>query len=272
MIQLDLHIHPSPWRNGQEAFRSFAREALRNGINILGFSEHGPAIDPHPRYRGIEERELEVYVDQILKIKDEFKGEMQIFCGLELDYYPGCEEHYAEIRHAYTFDYFLVSVHIIDDWQLDTPHSLKQSIYKHKTEQELYRIYYGRITDAINSNIFDIIAHLDYIRRSLPHPPGKPPEFSNDIFLEVVEKIAAGNIAVEINSRGLEIEGMREIYPTSTLLNYLIRSGTRFTLGSDAHEESRIGSNLKKVRSQLRLRGQNSITYFKGHQPLEVEI
>lgn len=272
MIITDLHTHPTPWKNGQGAFRSFARAAIARGVDILGFSEHGPPCDPDPRYRGLGYGEIEDYVREVEKVKDEFKEYIQIFCGLELDYQPQLLEGYRKLSDEFPFDYFLASVHIIDDWYLDTQESLKRSVHREKSEEELYRLYFGQISEAVRSGQFDCLAHLDYLRRSLPHPPGNPPNFSREIYEETAAEITAMDIAVEINTRGLSLENIGEVYPTRPLLKCLARAGVRFTMGSDAHEENRVGEGLKEARMLLREEGQRALTYFKRHQVLELEL
>jgi histidinol-phosphatase (PHP family) len=266
MITADIHVHPSPWRKGPGAFRSFARAAIQRNVDILGFSEHSPPIDPDPRYRGLDEKEIETYVVEVLKLKDELKGQIQIICGLELDYHPDYLHRYEKIGADFPLDYFLGSVHIIDDWHLDTPETISNSVHRHKTNEQMYRLFYDYVTQAASTRLFDGLAHLDYIRRSLPHPPGQPPEYTGEIFEEIAAVIATNGLTVEINTRGLSIETMQEIYPTEPLLNRLCRAGVSFTLGSDAHDEDRVGEGLKEAALLLRLKGQGSVAYFKGRE------
>lgn len=272
MIYADLHVHPSPWRFGQSAYRSFARTAIARGVDILGFAEHGPPCDPDPRYCGLDEKEIESYISSVETTKSELGGQIQIFCGLELDYHPPFLDLYRRLKAEYPFDYFLASVHIIDDWHLDTPDSLSASVHRHKTEEDLYRLYYSTVMEAAQTDLFDGFAHLDYIRRSLPHLPGEPPAFSREIFEEAAYQLAAKDVAVEINTRGLSIRAIQEVYPTRPLLKTLARTGVRFMAGSDAHEVDRLGDGFNVVRHILAEEGRGHTTYFKGKQPFEAEI
>lgn len=272
MIVTDLHVHPTPWRHGQGAFHSFAEAAVRRGVDILGFAEHGPPPDPDPRFRGLEESEIAQYVQQVEEIKQELKGQIQVFCGLELDYQPEKLKLHDEIKKNYPLDYFLVSVHIIDDWYVDDPESVASSMHGQKELSELYHLYYQRVLEAGQTGLFEGFAHLDYVRRSLPHPPGNPPDFTRDLFPSVAEEISRMGVAVEINTRGLTRERMREVHPTRSLLKQLVRSGARFIMGSDAHELERIGEGLKEARNILTAEGVDSVCYFKKGQILEVEI
>ncbi len=170
MILVDLHLHPSAWENQTIVFHEFITAALSRQISILGFSEHGPPLRPEPKYIGLQESQLESYVKTITDLKATYCGAIQIFCGLELDYHPDRLALYQSIKSAYPFDYFLGSVHVIEDWHLDDPTSLAQSQFRHWSLPDLYQLYYKQIVAAAQSGIFSGLAHVDYLRRCLPHP------------------------------------------------------------------------------------------------------
>ena len=272
MILMDLHVHPTPWENGAQGYRTYIESALQNEVSLLGFAEHGPACHPHPKYRGLEPPEIETYVMEIQKLKEEYRSEIQIFCGLELDYFPAKLSYYQELKASYPFDYFLASVHLIDDWHVDDPDSLPMSKHRNADPPTLYWLYYREIVAAADTGLFQALSHLDYIRRSLPHPPGQPPDFARDIFAETATEIAARGIAVEINTRGMFIPSSPEFHPTMPFLQQLIRAGARFTLGSDAHEANRIGDALPQARNLLRNLEVEDLCYFSNGETLRVEI
>jgi histidinol-phosphatase (PHP family) len=197
---------------------------------------------------------------------------IQIFCGLELEFHPILLEQNRKIRENYPLDYCHGSIHVIDDWHLETPGSFESSKHRHKSIEEAYQLYFDNIKKAVNTGLFDSLAHLDYYRRSLLHPPGAPPETCLEIFDDVAEFIAKKNVPVEINTRGRTVDTLQEFHPTRPLLVRLIRSGTNFCLGSDAHEEGRIGEGLREATIHLSRLGVTSLTYFKSHQKLHIPI
>jgi len=272
MILMDLHVHPTPWENGGQGFHAYVESATRNQVSILGFAEHGPACHPHPKYRGLEPPEIEAYVLEVQKLKDEFSGQIQIFCGLELDYMPAKLEYYQDLKQNHPFDYFLASVHLVDDWHVDDPESLPKSKHRNADPPTLYWLFYQQVMAAADTGLFQALSHIDYIRRSLPHPPGQPPEFAHDLFAEVANEISASGIAVEVNTRGMFIPSSAEFHPTAPLLQQLIRAGARFTLGSDAHEANRVGDALAQAHSLLRNLGVESLCYFRKWETLQAEI
>jgi histidinol-phosphatase (PHP family) len=272
MIHTDLHVHPTPWKFGHNTYRTFAEAAYTRGVDVLGFAEHGPPCDPDPRYRGLEEGEMESYFRSVETVKQEFSEKLQIFCGLEMDFQPGLLEQLRNLREQYPFDYCLASVHIIDDWHLDTPGSLSLSQHRNKSEEELYRLYYSRIEEAAQSGLFEGFAHLDYIRRSLPHSSGNPPDYALTIFEGVAAQITARGLTVEINTRGLTVDSMREVYPTLPFLRILARAGVSITAGSDAHEANRIGEGFGAVRQALWDIGLSESTYFIKGKPLKAGL
>ncbi|TKJ41575.1 hypothetical protein CEE37_03140 [candidate division LCP-89 bacterium B3_LCP] len=272
MIISDLHVHPSPWKFGEGTYRQFVKAALDRNVAILGFSEHGPEIGSDQCYRGLKLNEIGDYVESVLKLKEEFSGLIQIFCGLELSYHPDLFDSYMKLQTEFPFDYFLVSLHTIDDWHVDNPDSLSPSIHGKKTEKELYRLYYGKIIDAARCGLFDGFAHIDYLRRSLPHPPGEPPEYALEIYDEVAGEISRSNMTVEVNTRGFSIESMKEMYPTLPFVKKLVHAGVKFTTGSDAHEVGRVGDGLAKVRQLVAVNGIRATHYFKNREVLGLAL
>jgi len=263
MIRLDLHIHPSPWRYGPGAFHSFVQAAIDNEVDILGFCEHGPPIVSDSRYRGLHEQEIEDYINRVRQAKEEYTGQIQILCGLELDYHPDALDRYNWMRRELPFDYLMGSLHVIDDWQIDTIDSSERSIHRDKSTEELHRLYYETLGEAIQTGLFDVIGHVDYIRRSLPHLPESPPEFALELFDKLAGIMARKQVAAEVNTRGWRIERMEEIHPTKPLLKALIRAGVDFTFGSDAHEGREIGSGINEAKRLLYLEGIKEVVYFR---------
>ncbi|MFH1862090.1 MAG: hypothetical protein ABH878_04680, partial [bacterium] len=148
----------------------------------------------------------------------------------------------------------------------------QKSIHRHKSERELYEMYYGQIVDAVNSGVFEGLVHLDYVRRSLPYPNGQPPEFAHDIFEQVAGEIARHNVVVEINTRGRVVPQVREVYPTKALFRYLYRANVDFTVGSDAHEVGRVGDGFNEARKLLQEAGVASLCYFKRYEVLRIDL
>ena len=96
MQNFNLHTH-SIYSDGKSQPREIVEEAVRQGLTTLGFSEHSPL--PFDNDFSVKEADMPCYVAEIAQLKAEFKGKIDIYCGLEADYLTGVyEDTLTEIR------------------------------------------------------------------------------------------------------------------------------------------------------------------------------
>ena len=89
MQNFNLHTH-SIYSDGKSQPREIVEEAVRQGLTTLGFSEHSPL--PFDNDFSVKEADMPCYVAEIAQLKAEFKGKIDIYCGLEADYLTGVSE------------------------------------------------------------------------------------------------------------------------------------------------------------------------------------
>ena len=86
------NYHTHTWRchhaSGTE--KEYVETAIKGGLKILGFSDHTPypfpeGVDTHAKM-GMDE--LEGYVDTVLGLREEYKDDIEIHLGLEVEYLP----------------------------------------------------------------------------------------------------------------------------------------------------------------------------------------
>ena len=79
------NYHTHTWRcmhaSGTE--REYVEKAIEGGLKILGFSDHTPMPYSGGYVSNVKMRpdQLEDYVDTILKLKDEYKDDIEIHIG-----------------------------------------------------------------------------------------------------------------------------------------------------------------------------------------------
>ena len=87
------NYHTHTWRcnhaSGTE--RQYVDNALKAGLRILGFADHAPYIFPNGYYSHFRMKlsQLQDYGDTVLKLREDYAGQIQIPLGLEIEYYPG---------------------------------------------------------------------------------------------------------------------------------------------------------------------------------------
>ena len=102
------NYHTHTWRclraSGTE--REYVENAIRGGLRILGFSDHTPMPYPDGYVSNVKmlPDQLEDYVDTVLKLKQEYRNDIEIRLGLEVEYYPALFEALLELVRPYPME------------------------------------------------------------------------------------------------------------------------------------------------------------------------
>ena len=80
----NLHIH-STWSDGKNTPRELIEEAIAKGFDSIGFSEHSSMYFRHISQQ-LYISDMEPYKQEIRRLKAEYKGKIDVFCGLEFEY------------------------------------------------------------------------------------------------------------------------------------------------------------------------------------------
>ncbi len=248
MYLVDYHTHP--YGHGEGNFSSsyleeFIKNAKKRGINELGFSDHDQYLE-------------EIEWKQLIAIKENTSFKIKL--GLEFDFFPGIDNKLEKVIKDYPLDYSIVSVHFIDNWGFDNP--TEKEGYQEKDVDMLYEKYYNLIQQAVSSNLFDIVGHLDLIKVFNFFPQKK--EIINFV-RPVLQQIKKNGLVVEINTNGIN-KPVGEMYPSLEIIKIMEQMQIPITLGSDAHLPERTGENLKKAVQIAFKIGYRYIVSFSNHK------
>ena len=99
-VKSNVHTH-TVFCDGRDTPREMAEEALRRGFCSLGFSSHSPI--PYESSWGM--RDEQGYLQEIASLKEEYRGRLEIACGIEWDLDSAIDPG--------RYDYTISSVHQI---------------------------------------------------------------------------------------------------------------------------------------------------------------
>jgi len=251
---MDYHIHTKDSLDAKGNMEDYIKEARKQGIDEIGFSEH--IILHYERdypYRPPEF--METYTQKFLEIKK--NSEMPIKLGVEIDFFPQDVEKIREFIRKYPFDYVIGSVHYVGTWGIDSPSQMQE--YMKRDIMQVYEEYFGTVRRLCQSRLFDILGHADIIKIF-----GFKPNCSIDnILKETAEAIAENGMCVEVNTSGL-IRPCAEIYPSKQLLTLLKQNEVPITLGSDAHNPTDVGRYFDKAIKLMKDVGYKQVCMFKA--------
>ncbi|MGE5674762.1 MAG: histidinol-phosphatase HisJ family protein [Mycobacterium leprae] len=259
---VDYHVHTSRCGHATGRMAEYVEAAMAAGLAELGFSDHIPMYwlpgdQPDPT-SAMAMSELESYVADVQRLQAQYKG-FPIRLGLEADYIPGGEGELARILALYPWDYVIGSVHFMDDWNFDHPAYVAR--YAEWDIDLLYRRFFDLELAAIRSGFFDIMGHLDLIKKFGHRPTGD----LREIYAAVADAAAAAGVAVELSTAGLR-KPVHEYYPHQQLLAECARRGVPLVLSSDAHAPGEVAWGFPEARAHALATGFTTVAKFAGRR------
>ena len=100
---------------------------------------------------------------------------------------------------------------------------------------------------------FDVLGHLNYVCKSSHNPTHAPLRYEDfsDICDEIMKTVIAKGKGMEINTSGVDRVG--DFLPSAPFLKrYKELGGEIVTVGSDAHDPSRVGQYAKEALDILK--------------------
>lgn len=232
------NYHTHTWRcnhaSGTE--RQYVDNALKAGLQILGFADHAPYIFPNGYYSHFRMKlsQLQDYVDTVLKLREDYTGQIQLLLGLEIEFYPRHLPELLPMLRDQPMDYLILGQHFVGN-EYDAPYNGLGS-----DDVGLLRQYVYQTCDAMNTGLFTYFCHPDLINFQ-----GNPRLFRQhmrDICIE------ARNCGVPLEFNLLGLAGGRH-YPNPMFWELVAEEGCQVLLGRDAHNPDALLDENTEIRA-----------------------
>lgn len=256
----DYHTHSYRCGHADGEMREYIDAAIARGIDEIGLTDHLWLYFEEPSRRNaawaMAESEYAQHYEEMLALRDEYRGRIAVRISVEADYIEGREAELLDILGRFDFDYVLGSVHFLDGWLIDDPATADR--YREERVAEIYRRYYARLRQAIALGCFDLLAHFD-----LPKKFGFLPEQDvADAVAETLDAVARHDIAIELSSAGLR-KPIGEIYPSRAILREMRKRDIPISLSSDAHAPDEVGARYDELIAFARSEGYERVATFE---------
>lgn len=268
----DYHVHLETGPYTIEWVEEYLKVANNRGVNDLGFSEHGyrfkqaRSMFNNPWIEERQTEDLDEYVGLVLEAK---KLGLPVKLGIELDYIPGKEKEIEEFLKPYPWDYVIGSVHWINDWGFDL--EIMKDRWEEKPIIASYQEYFNILEKMLDSNLFDILGHIDVIKVYGHKPDIKDVQTLNTIYDNIVSKIKGSNISVEVSTAGLR-KPVGELYPDPEIMKRLADNNIPLIINSDAHKPEHVGEDFNKGIKYIKDYAINQISTFNNRRRTIVDL
>lgn len=266
-MKFDLHTHNELCGHAVGTIRDYVEAAWKTGLQTIGISDHSPYFgrrEDHAEPRiAMAKSAFPAYVEEVLSLKREYEGRIEVLLGVESDFFPEYAEIYREAYRQYPFDYIIGSVHAVEGVSI-----FNRNRWKKLDERGKIRVkeaYYELIAQSARSGMFDILGHIDAMKAY--HPPFS--DVPTNKVDETLKAVGEAGVAIEINTSG-KTKDVGGWYPSDAILERALHYGVKVTFGSDAHSTDRIADEFELVRSRLKEIGFNEWVYYKNRERISV--
>ncbi len=228
----NYHTHTPRCGHAVGSEREYIEKAIELGFRELGFSEHAPM--PFPE--GVTEEnsarllamrmkmhEMEDYVDTLLSLREEYKNDIKLHIGFEVEHYACCYEKFLEFIADYPIDYLILGQHF-EEPTVETPVRYYGDPC-FRSDAVLVQ-YVDHVVAAIESERITYVAHPD-----LPMYRHKIEVYEREMG-RLIRCANAHKVPLEINFYGLQDH---RNYPDLAFWQIAAAIGCDVVFGSDAH-------------------------------------
>lgn len=260
---IDCHTHTERCGHAVGTVEEYVRVAVERGLVGMAITEHLPlpeGMDPH-NHVSMPSCDLEEYLVEVDFVRDRYP-EITIVTGVEADYLPDrMDEVRATIddatKRADGARLVLGSVHLLDGWTFDDPHTLDS--WASRDVDRVWEEYFATWGDACRTGLFHVMAHPDLVKKF-----GHVPSFDRrELYAEAARVAAESGVLIEVSTAGLR-KPVGELYPGPELLKAFFDAGVAATVGSDAHTPDEVGMQIDLAYDAMAEAGYESAAFPDG--------
>lgn len=254
MIVSDFHTHSSFSTDSTEPLMEMAKAAAEKGLRTICLTEHLDYDYPGGEFQ----LDTAAYREELMRVKEELSGKIEVLFGVELGLMDYLAPRLNEYAAAWDFDFIIGSSHLVDG---------KDPYYPEYFETLGIGNGILRYFESILANIrvfdnFDVYGHLDYVVRYSPEKSYEPFDY-REIIDEILKALISRGKGIEVNTAGIA-SGIGYPHPNAFILRrYKELGGKIVTIGSDAHDRTRVAADFDKAQAALEAAGFDGYTVFR---------
>ena len=254
----DFHIHPDYSIDARGSIIQYCRRAVEIGLKSICFTTHYDVnprrteLDGYWHYHNsrarISDKLIGIYLDEIETALTNFpSAKLQIYRGLEVDYFPGVEREIERLKANFPFDFLIGSVHCLDDIAISDKREAP-AYFNRKTLTQMTTDYFALLKMAAESPGLDAIGHLDYyIRYYREYYGADADRIDIEQFDPIFDVLKRLNRGFEINTSPFRY-GLNNFHPNKKIIERAVNSGVKISsIGSDSHKPEKLALGVNEA-------------------------
>ena len=254
MIDTHTHSHHSP--DGSGSMETMVRSAQALGLDGIVFTEHAEWYPGDDAYGYLD---MPAYFEELRTVRASFEDEFAVLAGIELGNPHDFPDLVSVFLEAWPFDLVIGSVHWLDNMPGWQPEIFEQGL------AATYRRYFEEVIVMVENAEFDVLGHLDLVRRDsweLFHQALELEPYREAID-HVLRRVIDHGKGIEVNTSALR-KGLSEPVPGLDILRrYRELGGEILVFGSDGHRPEHVGYAFDVARDLALAAGFRRIAHFE---------
>lgn len=251
----------------------YIKKAISLKFHSLGFSSHAPVHLPSSWT--MKEENLNNYAQTIKNLKEKYKNQIEIYCGLEIDYFESISGPDSEKFKKLDLDYTIGSVHFMKN--KDTGEYLTVDgdeeeytriieVFFKGNVQDFVTEYYGLIRRMLSEHKLQIVGHLDLIRKNNKNERyfNETEHWYKEEIIKTLKAIKSSGAILEVNTGAIARGYLTTPYPSPWILKECYELDIPITLNSDGHSPENLDTFFSESLDLLRYAGYRQLYFIKN--------
>ena len=237
----DFHMHSRVSFDGKADAAAMVAAAEKMGLREICFTDHVDYTD-----------EMDMVFDTNLycaTYDNLHSNKVIIRRGMEFGLEPHNQQQLKEDLKRYDFDYVIGSVHVVDGQDV-----YLAPYWEGKTYDQAIDLFLDRTLECVtNHTDYDCLGHLTFIAKARANPKRQLISYEShrEQFDEILRQLVRHDKGMEVNTSGMDLCG--GYLPTMDFIRRYHELGGRIiSVGSDAHNEERVGQYTHQVVQELK--------------------
>ncbi|THU98477.1 histidinol phosphate phosphatase H [Dendrothele bispora CBS 962.96] len=276
------HSHSGQFcRHAVGTLEDVVLEAIRQGFEVYGLTEHVPRYrkeDLYPEEDGMEPEMLTnqftSFLEEANRLRLAYESQISLLVGLETDFITDIDlDKLEELlgRHYCRIDYVVGSVHHVAGTPIDFDLNTYQKVLDHpdvkgvtvdETMQNFLCHYFDAQYEILKRFKPEIVGHIDLCRLYTPTISIRDYSKAWTLLTRNVDFAIEYGALFEANAAAFR-KGWTTAYPSEDVMKFILERGGRLALSDDSHGPHAVGLNYHRMEEYLRKMGLNQIWFLE---------